>query len=544
MSRFLGPCGRMLSVLLLAVLSAFSVPSLVLGAEPRPSSTSPQVVPSVLDRVYATDNTELDIDGVDDRRVDVDIAILDTGIDLDHPDLNVVERTNCNGADWPYSAPYFECTNASPTDGDEEFDFWHGSNSAANSAALDNNIGTVGVASGARLWSVDISGEERYGGSPWPGETQRPFPTFDLESVIAGVKWVTARADEIEVAHLAVICAPDPEAFPPLTPLPVCAGEADVDLVEQFENAVAASMAAGVVYVFSAGEHYETNSFVPQRFENMLTSSQIADSDGLAGGEGDPVCGADDDHSTLTSSWGTGIEIASPGCAGSHASAQVTGAAAVLASRTNPNNLAGVQGIVQTIVNEGNDGWIDDSFDLDEAKEPLLDVHDSAVFDPVINRTFEIRESDGITPCDPYCEDTGYQGSFNIGVVTCNAELDIRITSKGAVQTTEAPELDCPNEPPNSSLQVCTADVWDGQVRLQETGPPKIDFDICINQLGIWTSFHKVTVDIVNTPNSTPTRKLVQNGTATITPSGWCCAFTNTYFEDHQPSDNVKAVLP
>jgi hypothetical protein len=29
--------------------------------------------------------------------IDVDIAIIDTGIDLDHPDLNVVESVNCTG---------------------------------------------------------------------------------------------------------------------------------------------------------------------------------------------------------------------------------------------------------------------------------------------------------------------------------------------------------------------------------------------------------------------------------------------------------------
>lgn len=121
---------------------------------------------------------------------------------------------------------------------------------------------------------------------------------------------------------------------------------------------------------------------------------------------------------------------------------------------------------------------------------------------------------------------------------------DIRIEADGALQTIDVPDLDCYNEGPSSDLQSCTstADVWDGRVRLPDTGPAKIDLDICISQSGIWTSYHEVTVDIVNTPNGTPTRAWVQNGAATIVPA-YCCALEDTYFEDYYPNDNVKAVL-
>ncbi len=274
------------AVIFVGVLLGLVAPSAALAVDP-PSRSAPQVLPSPLERVFATDNAELDIDGLDDNRVDVDVAIIDTGVQLDHPDLNIVSRTNCVAATWPYSGPDYECANALPSDGDDNGDpgIWHGTWSAANIAALDNGIGTVGIAAGARLWSVDVSGDERYGMVPNPNPL--PAPTFNLEAVIAGVKWVTERADQIEIAHIPVICEPENvflESFHP-----VCAGTDDVDLVQELEDAIAASMAAGVVYVFSAGANQPADSFVPQRFPNMLITSQMADSDGLPGAAGDPA---------------------------------------------------------------------------------------------------------------------------------------------------------------------------------------------------------------------------------------------------------------
>jgi subtilisin family serine protease len=49
-----------------------------------------------VNRIFA-DVVDLGIDEVDDSRVDVDVAVLDTGIDRQHPDLNVVGGANCLG---------------------------------------------------------------------------------------------------------------------------------------------------------------------------------------------------------------------------------------------------------------------------------------------------------------------------------------------------------------------------------------------------------------------------------------------------------------
>ena len=51
-------------------------------------------LPTGIDRANAELNTIAAINN-DGGNVDVDIAIIDTGIALNHPDLNVVERANC-----------------------------------------------------------------------------------------------------------------------------------------------------------------------------------------------------------------------------------------------------------------------------------------------------------------------------------------------------------------------------------------------------------------------------------------------------------------
>jgi hypothetical protein len=77
--------------------------------------------------------------------VNVDIAIIDTGIDTAHPDLNVVGGVNCS-------------TGRSYNDGNG-----HGSHVAGTAAARDNTVGVVGVAPGARRAAVGSSRAEQPG---------------------------------------------------------------------------------------------------------------------------------------------------------------------------------------------------------------------------------------------------------------------------------------------------------------------------------------------------------------------------------------------
>jgi subtilisin len=148
-------------------------------------SISAQEIPTGIRRIFADDNTNIDIDGTDDYRVDVDVAVIDTGIDLQHPDLNVFKSTSCmnsSGGGAPWNRTYY-CG----TGGDD--DHYHGTHVAGTIAALDNDIGVVGVAPGARLWAVKVC------------DAQGSCPS---SAIIAGIDYVTANAGSIEVANMSL----------------------------------------------------------------------------------------------------------------------------------------------------------------------------------------------------------------------------------------------------------------------------------------------------------------------------------------------------
>ena len=56
---------------------------------------SEQTIPTGIERIFADANPAIGIDGTDDYRVDVDVAVIDTGIDFQHPDLNVAGGVIC-----------------------------------------------------------------------------------------------------------------------------------------------------------------------------------------------------------------------------------------------------------------------------------------------------------------------------------------------------------------------------------------------------------------------------------------------------------------
>lgn len=315
----------------------------------REFTVSAQSMPTGIARVSAPGNASLDIDGVDDERVDVDVAVIDTGIDLDHPDLNVVGGTNC--------VSFFSSCASGGDDGNG-----HGTHVAGTIGALDNDIGVVGVAPGARLWAVRVLNNNGTG---------------TTSQIIAGMDWVTARASTIEVANMSI------------------SGGGSTSL----DSAANRMADAGVAVAVAAGNNdADASGYSPARATKVLTVSAIADYDGMPGGLGQPpssFCLDQDDTLADFSNWGSTIEIAAPGCrilstylsggyawinGTSMASPHVAGALGVLASKGFQRNYTGVSGLYETLKAEGNLAWTDESGD--GIKEPLLDVSDAVVFDP------------------------------------------------------------------------------------------------------------------------------------------------------------------
>lgn len=311
-----------------------------------------QSIPSGIDRIYATGNTNLDIDGVDDFRVDVDVAILDTGIDYQHPDLNVVGGIDCTQTIGRGRNRTVGCANG--TSGDD--DHYHGTHVAGTVAALDNGIGVVGVAPGARLWAVKVLNSQGSGYT---------------SGIIDGIDWVVQRGD-IEVINMSL-------------------GGPGVSTA--YASAIDSAVASGVVVVVAAGNDADdANNYSPAYVPSAITVSALSDGDGTPGGNGTISCRTDEDDTLANfSNYGTAVDIIAPGVCilstyplerGEYASISgtsmaaphVAGAAALLASGANsPANGADVQAIRDQLVNSGNLNW-DNSDDGDNIKERLLDV--------------------------------------------------------------------------------------------------------------------------------------------------------------------------
>ncbi len=316
-----------------------------------------QTTPTGVRRIFADQNPDLDIDRADDRRVDVDIAVIDTGSDATHPDLNVVHRVDC--------ANRTACVDNSGVD-----DNGHGTHVAGTAAAIDNGIGVVGAAPGARVWSVKVLGSNGSG---------------SFSGIVAGIDWVTARAGSIEVVNMSLGCD----------------GCSDTATSTAISNAVN----KGIVFAVAAGNSAKNAAtFFPANHPDVITVSALSDSDGKAGGAGGaPACRTSegDDRLATFSNFGTTVEVAAPGvcirstalraqppCAPciwdpsgyalasgtSMASPHVAGVAGYYTAGGNkPTTKGGALAIRQKIIDAGNLNWTDTSGD--GVKEPLLDVH-------------------------------------------------------------------------------------------------------------------------------------------------------------------------
>lgn len=244
-----------------------------LRADPRVRYVTPDRVdrvhqqgglPTGIDRIEADLNTA----GSASDPVDVDIAFLDTGIDIDHPDLNVYRVVSFAG-------------------GNGEDGNGHGTHVAGTAAALDDGAGVVGVAPGARIWAVKVCNN---GGS------------CSRSDVIAGIDYVVTHADEIDVVNMSLGGRGSDDGDCGRTD-----GDAEHEAICRADN-------VGVVFVVSAGNGGPAANLVPAAFDEVITVSALADFDGKPGGAGASTCRNDEDDSFADfSSYGPDVDLMAPG---------------------------------------------------------------------------------------------------------------------------------------------------------------------------------------------------------------------------------------
>lgn len=299
-----------------------------------------QGIPSGVARIGTVMSKTAKIDG-SDQRVDVDVAIIDTGI-APHSDLNIAGGANFSG----FGVNRYRDTNG------------HGTHVAGTVAALDNEVGVVGVAPGARLWAVRVLGRNGSG---------------SLSDVISGIDWVTEHADAIEVANMSLgsLGSSDPE--------------------DPMRIAIQNAVAKGVVFVVAAGnDAKDAAAYAPAAFPEALSVSAIADSDGEANAKGAATEYGGDDTFATFSNFGQVVDIAAPGVdilstwlfgqynslsGTSMASPHVTGAVALrIAAKGRAQSASDVEKIRNDMIANSSNQSGANGFrgDPDGFKEPLL----------------------------------------------------------------------------------------------------------------------------------------------------------------------------
>ena len=259
-----------------AQLPAAAVPAL--GQHPLVKSvetdivmhTFAQTVPTGVERIGTLESSIAGIgQGQHPGIQDVGIAIIDTGIDPNHPDLNVV------GGRRFYTVSTGPPSNRGPhDDGKYADDNGHGTHVAGIAAAIDNGIGVVGVAPGAPLFAVKVLGASGSG---------------LMSDIIRGVDWVYDNREHIAVANMSL------------------GGTGhSADVRGALQTAIQKSVEVGIVYFAAAGNDWgdiygsdgkfgTNDDIIPAAYPEVATISAFADYDGAPGGEG----------GTFTYNWGT-----------------------------------------------------------------------------------------------------------------------------------------------------------------------------------------------------------------------------------------------
>jgi subtilisin len=335
--------------------------------------------------------------------VAANIAIIDTGLQRNHPDLNV--DLDPGGVRFFFTSVKGRTVITSDSNWDD--DNGHGTHVGGTAAA---NGQIVGIAPGARLTAVKVLNSNGSG-------------HFSL--VIAGVDWVAAQAHRIDVANMSL----------------------GGGFSQAANDAVNSASASGVVFVVSAGNaSSDAGQMSPASAESAITVSALSDLDGASGGlgtnpdttkfgcrdsSGAVITPHADDTLACFSNFGAIVDVCAPGVlikstylnsgykeasGTSMAAPHVAGAAALFIARNRDSSLSGLTGLdrVSRVTRAiTSTGWVKGQpgyfkGDKDEFPEPLLNVR-SMLWQPTVAIT---------TPDDG--------DSFQVGdVITLNASAAV-----------------------------------------------------------------------------------------------------------------------
>lgn len=427
-----------------------------------------QSIPTGVRRVGGRDSLVAAIDG-SDPQVDADVAIVDTGIGgrttKAHEDLNIVGGISCsteNPNSW----------------GDPN---GHGTHVAGTVGAIDNGAGVVGVAPGVRLWSVRILDASGNGLISW---------------YVCGLDWIAAQRDPddpsrplIEAVNMSVARSGSDDGN---------CGYTNKDLMHR---AICRLVDSGVTVVAAAGNNsFNASRLKPASYNEVITVSALADTDGKPGGVGGPLCHSwstydVDDTFADFSNYGHDVDLIAPGkcifstlpgnaygyiSGTSMAAPHVTGAAALYRSSRPDATPAQTRA---ALIAAGTLDW-DVSTDPDSRHEPLLDVsHIVALGDFTVDAT-PGSSSSALVNAEGGSLDLPVQliraedfpGAVDLAI-TGEAPLDVsladtQLTGQDALRTTMTVAV--PARTPSGTYEV-TVTASDGSRERSSTFPIVID---------------------------------------------------------------------
>jgi subtilisin len=240
-----------------------------------------QSIPTGIGRVDGRLSPAAKIDGVDER-VDADVAIVDTGI-ASIAELNVVGGYNCSTSDRALWRDVHG----------------HGTHVAGIVGAIDNGNGVVGVAPGVRLWAVKILDDTGTGLLSW---------------YACGLDWIAAQRDPADASR---------PRFESVNMSVTKWGEDDgacgAEIDDILHAAICRLVASGVTVVAAAAnDSGSAAARVPAAYNEVITVSALADTDGKPGALGGPLCYSwgsydDDDSFANFSNYGSDIDLIAPG---------------------------------------------------------------------------------------------------------------------------------------------------------------------------------------------------------------------------------------
>jgi len=256
-----------------------------LKADPEVRFLSPDAEVQATDQTIGTGVNRINAENKTNKGADVNVAVIDTGIDTNHPDLagNIVGGTNCS-------------TGGPKSYGDQN---GHGTHVAGIIAARDNGIGVVGVAPAAKLWAVRVL--DKNGTGTW-------------SDVICGIDFVDslspAKGGPITVANMSLGGFGSDDGN---------CGNTNGDALHL---AVCRAVADGVTLVVAAGNSgidlSQSVTTVPAAYDEVITVSALGDSDGQPCEAGKATQYSADDNFPWWSNYATGAAdlahlIAAPG---------------------------------------------------------------------------------------------------------------------------------------------------------------------------------------------------------------------------------------